>query len=64
MAVLPAACHDVRVTASTKTFETGALDRLRILTGDPAAEFRPDQLEAIRDVVVDRSRVLCVQRTR
>ena len=26
-------------------------------------EFRPDQLEAICDVVVDRARVLCVQRT-
>ena len=40
-----------------------ALDRLRTLTGDPAADFRPDQLEAIRDLVEDRSRVLCVQRT-
>nr|MBA3749022.1 ATP-dependent DNA helicase RecQ [Solirubrobacterales bacterium] len=44
-------------------FATAALDRLRALTADPAAEFRPDQLEAIRDVVVDRARVLCVQRT-
>ncbi len=50
-------------TTVPETFETGALDRLRALTGDPAAEFRPDQLEAIRDVVVDRARVLCVQRT-
>ena len=57
-------CHDGSVTATApETFETGALDRLRTLTGDPAAEFRRDQLEAIRDVVVDRSRVLCVQRT-
>ncbi len=40
-----------------------ALDALRTLTGDPAAEFREGQLEAIRDVVVDRARVLCVQRT-
>lgn len=40
-----------------------ALDRLRTLTGDPAAEFRSGQLEAIRDAVSDRSRVLCVQRT-
>jgi ATP-dependent DNA helicase RecQ len=50
-------------TAARETFETEALDRLRALTGDPAAEFRPDQLEAIHDLVADRSRVLCVQRT-
>src|SRR5579875_3010386 len=40
-----------------------ALDRLRTLTGDPAAEFRDGQLEAIGDLVADRARVLCVQRT-
>ena len=40
-----------------------ALAALRTLTGDPGAEFRAGQLEAIRDVVVDRARVLCVQRT-
>ena len=40
-----------------------ALQSLRTLTGDPGAEFRAGQLEAIRDVVVDRARVLCVQRT-
>jgi len=57
-------CNDDPVTtAARETFETGALERLRTLTGDPEADFRPDQLEAIRDVVVDRSRVLCVQRT-
>jgi ATP-dependent DNA helicase RecQ len=44
-------------------FPTVALDRLRTLTGDPSSEFRDGQLEAIRDVVVDRARVLCVQRT-
>ncbi|MFZ0090356.1 MAG: RecQ family ATP-dependent DNA helicase [Solirubrobacteraceae bacterium] len=44
-------------------FAADALHRLRALTADPDAEFRPDQLEAIRDVVVDRGRVLCVQRT-
>ena len=44
-------------------FAAAALDHLRTLTGDPAADFRHDQLEAIRDVVVDRARVLCVQRT-
>ena len=46
-----------------ETIPAAALDRLRILTDDPDAEFRPDQLEAIADVVVDRARVLCVQRT-
>ena len=40
-----------------------ALARLRLLTGDPGAWFRDGQLEAIRDVVADRARVLCVQRT-
>jgi ATP-dependent DNA helicase RecQ len=40
-----------------------ALQRLRSLTADDRAEFRPGQLEAIRDVVADRARVLCVQRT-
>ena len=40
-----------------------ALQALRTLTGDPDAVFRDGQLEAIRDVVVDRARVLCVQRT-
>ncbi|HET9102708.1 MAG TPA: RecQ family ATP-dependent DNA helicase [Solirubrobacteraceae bacterium] len=36
---------------------------LRILTADPAAGFRDGQLEAITDLVRDRARVLCVQRT-
>jgi ATP-dependent DNA helicase RecQ len=49
--------------ANPETIPAAALDRLRILTDDPDARFRPDQLEAIRDVVVDRARVLCVQRT-
>jgi ATP-dependent DNA helicase RecQ len=40
-----------------------ALDRLRRLTGDDRAAFREHQLEAIRDLVSDRARVLCVQRT-
>jgi ATP-dependent DNA helicase RecQ len=40
-----------------------ALERLRSLTADTRADFRPGQLEAIRDVVADRARVLCVQRT-
>src|ERR1700727_1343808 len=41
----------------------GALEALRTLTRDPSAESRDGQLEAIRAVVVDRARVLCVQRT-
>jgi ATP-dependent DNA helicase RecQ len=40
-----------------------ALDLLRRLTGDPAAEFRPDQLDAIVALAGDRGRVLLVQRT-
>src|SRR5271170_1665711 len=47
----------------SQTFAATALDRLRALTADPVSVFRADQLEAIRDVVVDRARVLCVQRT-
>ncbi len=50
-------------SAASETFAADALERLRTLTAASAAEFRPDQLEAIRDVVVDRARVLCVQRT-
>src|SRR6516165_7391060 len=51
------------MTTATDTFAATALERLRSLTADDAARFRPDQLEAIRDLVVDRARVLCVQRT-
>jgi ATP-dependent DNA helicase RecQ len=50
-------------SAPPQPFAESALERLRELTGNPEAEFRPDQLEAIRDVVEDRARVLCVQRT-
>jgi ATP-dependent DNA helicase RecQ len=53
----------VTSSAPPQAFADTALDRLRELTGVPDAEFRPDQLEAIRDVVEDRARVLCVQRT-
>jgi len=49
--------------APPETFDATALDRLRTLTSNPDAAFRTDQLEAIRDVVIDRARVLCVQRT-
>ncbi len=40
-----------------------ALDALHALTGDPAASFRVHQREAIADLVEERARVLCVQRT-
>jgi ATP-dependent DNA helicase RecQ len=53
----------VTSSAPPQAFADTALDRLRTLTGVAGAEFRPDQLEAIRDVVEDRARVLCVQRT-
>jgi ATP-dependent DNA helicase RecQ len=49
--------------ALTSRFEETALTRLRDLTADDGAQFREGQLEAIRDLVVDRARVLCVQRT-
>jgi ATP-dependent DNA helicase RecQ len=49
--------------AASETFTDDATYRLRALTADPDSRFRPGQLEAIRDVVVDRARVLCVQRT-
>lgn len=45
------------------TIEDVARERLRTLTADPQADFREGQLRAIVDLVVDRSRVLCVQRT-
>jgi ATP-dependent DNA helicase RecQ len=57
-------CDDRRVSITTpETFAAIALERLRTLTGDDRSRLRPGQLEAIRDVVVDRARVLCVQRT-
>jgi ATP-dependent DNA helicase RecQ len=40
-----------------------ALQALHALTGDPQTGFRPHQREAIADLVEDRARVLCVQRT-
>ena len=50
-------------TIASETFAAGSLDRLRSLTGNDDSRFRDGQLEAIRDLVVDRARVLCVQRT-
>ena len=51
------------MTIRPETFPAVALERLRVLTGDGTAQFRPGQLEAIRDVVEDHAHVLCVQRT-
>jgi ATP-dependent DNA helicase RecQ len=51
------------LNTDAEAIPAAALERLRILTDDPDAEFRADQLVAIQDVVVDRARVLCVQRT-
>ena len=47
---------------STTDIATRAGELLRELAG-PDAVFREHQLEAIRDLVEDRARVLCVQRT-
>src|SRR3954470_17740707 len=46
----------------TATLETDALKLLRELAG-PDAAFREHQLEAVSDLVAERRRVLCVQRT-
>ena len=51
------------ITLTREKFATAAQERLRTLTADPGSRFRPGQLEAIRDVVLERERVLCVQRT-
>jgi ATP-dependent DNA helicase RecQ len=47
---------------STTDIDTGAGELLHKLAG-PDASFREHQLEAIRDLVDERARVLCVQRT-
>jgi ATP-dependent DNA helicase RecQ len=47
---------------ATVTLESRAGALLADLAG-PDATFRPHQLEAVRDLVEDRARVLCVQRT-
>jgi len=46
----------------TTTIEDRAAELLEALAG-PGARFRPHQLEAVRDLVAERGRVLCVQRT-
>ena len=48
---------------SLSDFKDEALRLLRLLTGDSASTFRPDQFEAIFELVVQRGRVLLVQRT-
>src|ERR1700748_3246410 len=50
-------------TTDSETVAALARERLQTLTADPEAQLRDGQLQAIRDVVVDRARVLCVQRT-
>src|SRR4051812_42209252 len=47
---------------ATTDLEARAAELLRELAG-PDAVFREHQLEAVRDLVADRARVLCVQRT-
>src|SRR3954465_14077422 len=49
-------------SAPPETLEAEARELLRDLAG-PDATFRDGQLESIRDLVADRRRVLCVQRT-
>jgi ATP-dependent DNA helicase RecQ len=49
-------------SAPPETLEAEALELLRELAGRDAT-FRDGQLEAIRDLVAERRRVLCVQRT-
>jgi ATP-dependent DNA helicase RecQ len=48
--------------SDTATLEARALELLQELAG-PEAGFREHQWEAVRDLVADRARVLCVQRT-
>jgi ATP-dependent DNA helicase RecQ len=48
--------------SDTTTLEARAAELLRELAG-PEVVFREHQLDAVRDLVADRGRVLCVQRT-
>ena len=52
----------ISVTTAATAIDDRAAELLRELAG-PDATFREHQLEAVRDLVVDRARVLCVQRT-
>src|SRR4051812_40368890 len=49
-------------TTTPSALDDRAGELLRELAG-PSARFREHQLEAVRDLVADRARVLCVQRT-
>ena len=53
----------VRPVVTDDDFEVSATAVLRALVASPDAEFREGQLDAIRALVVDRRRVLVVQRT-
>src|SRR5829696_486164 len=50
------------MTTAATAIDDRAAELLRELAG-PDAAFREHQLEAVRDLVVDRARVLCVERT-
>ena len=50
------------MTMTTAPVTDRATELLHALAG-PDAAFREHQLEAMRDLVEDRARVLCVQRT-
>ena len=50
-------------SATAPRLASKALELLRRLTSDPAADFRPNQLDAIERLVGRRERVLLVQRT-
>jgi ATP-dependent DNA helicase RecQ len=52
----------VSVTTTAAAIDDRAAELLRELAGEDA-RFREHQLEAVRDLVSDRARVLCVQRT-
>jgi len=54
--------EDIHEATTDEAFEADAQALLHRLAG-PDARFREHQLEAIRDLVQDRARVLCVQRT-
>ncbi|PFG65795.1 ATP-dependent DNA helicase RecQ [Propionibacteriaceae bacterium ES.041] len=51
------------MAVTEETLHDSALEVLRRLTGNPAAEFRDGQFEAIEALVRDRRRALVVQRT-
>lgn len=50
-------------TAPSTDLRSRALEHLRALTGNPAADFHPGQFEAVSALVQDHRRALVVQRT-